>query len=138
MFAGYRVAAIIRSKGLDTVAAVSTPDVGPVSAAVDPVIVDPVAVKPAVAEHQSPDVASSIAIPSEPADLTEEMQRKVYELVKARVVQSIGAGANWTIAFRTSSDTDTFFSDTMADMIAWDVAHQLIAPTVPNRARLAS
>lgn len=127
MFAGYRVAAIIRSKGLDTVAAVSTPDVDPVSAAADPVIVDPVI-----------DVASSIAIPSEPADLTEEMQRKVYELVKARVVQSIGAGANWTIAFRTSSDTDTFFSDTMADMIAWDVAHKLIAPTVPNRARLAS
>ena len=71
-------------------------------------------------------------------DPTEELQRKIYDLVKTRVLQSIGAGANWTIAFRTTADTDTFFSDTMADMIAWDVAHQLIAPTAPNRARLAS
>ena len=71
-------------------------------------------------------------------DPTEELQRKIYDLVKTRVLQSIGAGANWTIAFRTGADTDTFFSDTMADMIAWDVAHQLIAPTAPNRARLAS
>ena len=71
-------------------------------------------------------------------DPTEELQRKIYDLVKTRVLQSIGAGANWTIAFRSAADTDTFFSDTMADMIAWDVAHQLIAPTAPNRARLAS
>ena len=71
-------------------------------------------------------------------DPTAELQRKIYDLVKTRVLQSIGAGANWTIAFRTTADTDTFFSDTMADMIAWDVAHQLIAPTAPNRARLAS
>lgn len=71
-------------------------------------------------------------------DLSEDLQRKIYELVKTRVLQSIGAGANWTVAFRSSADTDSFFSDTMADMIAWDVAHQLIEPTVPNRARLAS
>lgn len=75
---------------------------------------------------------------TESSDPIEELQRKIYDLVKARVLQSIGAGANWTISFRSSADTDTFFSDTMADMIAWDVAHQLIGPSVPNRARLAS
>ncbi len=71
-------------------------------------------------------------------ELSEEVQRKVYELVKARVAQSIGRDANWTITFRSASDSETLFGDTMAEMIAWDVAHQLGAPKVPNRARLAS
>lgn len=81
---------------------------------------------------------TDIVVAPDATDLSEDLQRKIYELVKTRVLQSIGTGANWTVAFRTSADTDSFFSDTMADMIAWDVAHQLIAPTVPNRARLAS
>ena len=72
------------------------------------------------------------------AQTTEELQRQVFELVRARVLQSIGGGGNWTVTFRRSSDTDTFFSDTMADMIAWDVATQLLPPTVPNRPRLVA
>lgn len=69
---------------------------------------------------------------------TDAMQQQVYELVRARVLESIGAGGNWTVTFRSSRDTDTFFSDTMADMIAWDVATKLLPPVVPNRARLVA
>ena len=69
---------------------------------------------------------------------TDAVQRQVFELVRARVLESIGAGGNWTVTFRRSSDTDTFFSDTMADMIAWDVATQLLPPVVPNRPRLVA
>lgn len=69
---------------------------------------------------------------------TDAMQRQVFELVRARVLESIGAEGNWTVSFRRSSDTDTFFSETMADMIAWDVAAQLLPPVVPNRPRLVA
>ncbi len=65
------------------------------------------------------------------------LQRQIYDLVRERVLESIGVGGNWTVGFRRSSDTDTFFSDTMADMIAWDVVARLTPPVVPNRARLA-
>ena len=117
---------------LDSVAAVSTADDHAVVAdeADDFAFVVP--------EHVAVERVDTDRINASRVDPTEELQRKIYDLVKTRVLQSIGAGANWTIAFRTTADTDTFFSDTMADMIAWDVAHQLIAPTAPNRARLAS
>lgn len=75
--------------------------------------------------------------PADPSTLsTEELQRRVFELVRDRVLESIGAGGNWTVTFRRSSDTDTLFSDTMADMIGWDVATRMLPPVVPNRARL--
>ena len=116
---------------LDSVAAVSTTDQHAVVDEPDDF---------AFGDPENVDVESIDAdrINANRVDPTEELQRKIYDLVKTRVLQSIGAGANWTIAFRSAADTDTFFSDTMADMIAWDVAHQLIAPTAPNRARLAS
>ena len=112
---------------LDSVAAVSTIDHH--AAEVD---------EPDDSAFVDPERIDADRINANRVDPTEELQRKIYDLVKTRVLQSIGAGANWTIAFRSAADTDTFFSDTMADMIAWDVAHQLIAPTAPNRARLAS
>ena len=115
---------------VDSVSAVSTRD----PREVVPVESDASAI---VSSSASASGAPSAVGSTESSDPSEELQRKIYDLVKARVLQSIGSGANWTISFRSSADTDTFFSDTMADMIAWDVAHQLIGPTIPNRARLA-
>ncbi len=96
------------------------------------------ALEQAPAENAEPTSTTTSVDRVVPADEIEQLQRQVYELVKTRVLDSIGAGANWTVTFRTSADTDTFYSDTMADMIAWDVATQLLPPTVPNRPRLVA
>jgi hypothetical protein len=96
---------------------------------VAPTSTEPLAAQTQRDEH--PSLATAVAL--EPT--TEAMQKQIFELVKARVLESIGAGSNWTVTFRTSADTDAFFSNTMADMIAWDVATRMMPPTVPNRAR---
>lgn len=100
----------------------------PVAAGVAPQQVADAVFEVAVAETPVIDVAAEIvaALP------TEQLTQQVYELVRARVLESIGAGANWTVAFRSSSDTDTFFSDTMAEMIARDVASRLLASTTSH------
>lgn len=83
-------------------------------------------------EQEAREKASAIAaeltiaaVPPAPQIDDALLQARIVEVVRARVQQSIGAGGNWTITFRRDADTDTFFSDTMAEMIARDVAKQL-------------
>lgn len=82
--------------------------------------------------------AAPESVPARSIVVDDAVRQQVYELVRTRVLESIGVGGNWTVDFRRGSDTDSFFSDTMADMIAWDVVARLTPPMVPNRARLVS
>ncbi|MEY2847922.1 MAG: hypothetical protein RI885_587 [Actinomycetota bacterium] len=99
------------------------------------------ALEPAASKHTTFSqtiVPAGFASPSAIPMGTEELQHMIFELVRTRVLESIGASGNWTVAARSTGDTDAFFSETMADMIAWDVANKMLPPTVPNRIRLVA
>lgn len=78
--------------------------------------------------------ASPASIPMD----THELQKMIFDLVRTRMLESIGSNGNWTLSPRSASDTDGFFSETMADMIAWDVANKMLPPSIPNRIRLVA
>jgi hypothetical protein len=99
------------------------------------------ALEPAASKHTTFSqtiVPAGFASPSAIPMGTEELQHMIFELVRTRMLESIGAHGNWTVTARSAADTDSFFSETMADMIAWDVANKMLPPTVPNRIRLVA
>ena len=59
-----------------------------------------------------------------------ELEELVFDLVRERMLRAVGAGGMWTLQFRTSTDTDSLFGETIAEYIARDIADQIAAPRV--------
>jgi len=69
------------------------------------------------------------AVAGEPA---EEVQQLVFDLVRERLVAAFGADGMWSVSTRGHQDVDNFFSETVAESLAWNIASQL-APPQQNR-----
>ena len=54
--------------------------------------------------------------------LNDQLQQQVYELVRERLQHAFGAGGNWSVDLRSGSNQHTFFAETFAERLAWDVA----------------
>ncbi len=70
------------------------------------------------------------AVPSD-----DDVQRMVYELVRERMLRTVGPAGSFAIVMRGAGDDDTLFSETFAEAIAWDVAAQ-VDPRSTTTARL--
>lgn len=53
------------------------------------------------------------------------LQNLVYDLVRDRLLKAVGAGGMWTLQFRSSTDTDSLFGQTISEYIARDIADQI-------------
>ena len=62
-------------------------------------------------------------VPIRPSD--EDIQRMVYDLVRERVMRTLGPNGSFSITMRTGDDASTFFTETYAESLAWDVASQV-------------
>jgi hypothetical protein len=56
-----------------------------------------------------------------------DLHELVYELVRTRLLNSIGPDGSFAITMRRSDDDDTFFSEVFAQSIARDIAASLAA-----------
>lgn len=56
---------------------------------------------------------------------TEALHELVYEMVRTRLLDSIGRGGSFSITMRRSDDDDTFFSEVFAAGVARDIAGSL-------------
>ena len=54
-----------------------------------------------------------------------ELQNLVFDLVRDRLLKAVGAGGMWTLQFRSSTDTDSLFGQTISEYIARDIADQI-------------
>jgi hypothetical protein len=77
-------------------------------------------------------VVTPVAQPSE-----EDIQRMVYDLVRDRVLRTLGPDGSFAVTMRHAGDVDGLFSETLAESIAWDVALRVQSPAV-TAARLAA
>lgn len=59
---------------------------------------------------------------------TAELEDRVFGLVRDRLLEAVGAGGMWTLQFRTDADTDALFGETIAEVIARDVAAHIALP----------
>lgn len=66
---------------------------------------------------------------SPPTD--EDLQRIVYDLVRERVLATLGSEGSFSVSIRTGNDADTFFSETFAESIAWEVARRVETRSAP-------
>jgi hypothetical protein len=62
-----------------------------------------------------------------PAD-THELEELVFELVRERLLKAVGTAGMWTMQFRSASDTDSLFGETIAEFIARDIATHIATP----------
>ena len=58
-----------------------------------------------------------------------KLEEFVFDLVRERLLSAVGAGGMWTLQFRTSTDTDSLFGETIAEYIARDIANQIAIPS---------
>lgn len=58
-----------------------------------------------------------------------ELEELVFDLVRERLLKAVGAGGMWTLQFRSNTDTDTLFGETISEYIARDIADQIAAPS---------
>jgi hypothetical protein len=58
---------------------------------------------------------------------TADLHDLVYELVRTRLMDSIGARGSFAVTVRRPDDDDTFFSEVFAQSIARDIAGSLAA-----------
>lgn len=61
----------------------------------------------------------------------EDLQRIVYDLVRERVLTTLGPQGSFAVSIRTGSDADAFFSETFAESIAWEVARRIETRSAP-------
>ena len=67
-----------------------------------------------------------------------ELEAIVFDLVRNRLLDAVGAGGMWTLQFRSESDTDAIFGETIAEVIARDVAGNIAADyAAPHRLAVA-
>ncbi|MET1051181.1 MAG: hypothetical protein ABWX65_00940 [Mycetocola sp.] len=73
-------------------------------------------------------------VPPVPAPLPgiEVSEEQLFERVRARLDEQIGANGAWTLVRRTDADTDTFFHD----MASFSLAREITAAIVGSPARL--
>lgn len=60
-------------------------------------------------------------------DESRDLDELVFDMVRERLLKAVGASGMWTLQFRSTSDTDSLFGETMAEYIARDIANQLSA-----------
>ena len=58
---------------------------------------------------------------------TADLHELVYELVRTRLLNSIGTDGSFAVTMRRAEDDDTFFSEVFAQSIARDIAASLSA-----------
>ena len=56
-----------------------------------------------------------------------ELQKIVFDLVRERLLEAVGAGGMWTLQFRANTDTDSLFGETISEFIARDIADRIAA-----------
>ncbi|WP_213814248.1 hypothetical protein [Glaciihabitans sp. dw_435] len=59
----------------------------------------------------------------------EAVQAMVYDLVREKFLHNLGPDGSFTITMRKKDDDDAFFSETLAETIAWAVASNLTLHT---------
>jgi hypothetical protein len=59
-------------------------------------------------------------VPPAPSDV--DLQQAVYDLVLERASAMFGPGASFAVTLRTGDESDTMFSETVAETLAWDVS----------------
>lgn len=62
-----------------------------------------------------------------PAD-SHELEELVFDLVRERLLKAVGAAGMWTLQFRSATDTDSLFGETIAEFIARDIATHVTTP----------
>ncbi len=63
------------------------------------------------------------------AEQYDEVQKLVFDLVRERLVAAFGPNGLWTVGMKGDHEDDEVFSETVAESLAWDVAHELGVPT---------
>lgn len=67
----------------------------------------------------------------------EDLQRLVYDLVRERVLSTLGPDGSFAVTIRSGNDADAFFSETFAESIAWDVARRIETNSVASARLIA-
>ena len=65
-----------------------------------------------------------------------DMQKLVYDLVLERANAMFGPGASFTVSIRKNDDTDSMFTETVVETLAWDVSRGI--EEAEYRARLTA
>lgn len=58
----------------------------------------------------------------------EEVQKLVFDLVQSQLVAAFGTDGMWTVSMKDRTAIDSFFSQTVAETLAWNIAAQLAVP----------
>jgi hypothetical protein len=69
-------------------------------------------------------VASRIRFlrPVTPAPTTDDLQQVIYDLVRERAGAMFGPGSSFTVTLRLGDQSDSIFSETVAETLAWDIS----------------
>jgi hypothetical protein len=77
--------------------------------------------------HRAPvTVAPPAPVPTPGVQLSEE---QLFEKVRARLEQHMGANGDWTLVRRTAADTDTFFHEMAAFSLARELTTAIVGTT---------
>ncbi len=71
-------------------------------------------------------------------DLSADLEALVFDQVRDRLLKAVGAGGMWTLQFRSKSDTDALFGETISEYIARDVANQIAKIALESEVTLES
>lgn len=81
--------------------------------------------------HRAPVIVAPPApVPIPGVELSEE---QLFEKIRSRLDQHLGAGGDWTLVRRSDSDTDTFFHEMAAFSLAREITSAIVAtPTAAS------
>lgn len=72
--------------------------------------------------------------PAAPAPVAIDLQKMVYDLVLERANAMFGPGSSFTVTLRSGDESDTMFTETVVETLAWDISLGLDSHvTVPAR-----
>ena len=86
--------------------------------------------------HRAPVIVAPPApVPIPGVELSEE---QLFEKIRSRLDQHLGAGGDWTLVRRSDSDTDTFFHEMAAFSLAREITSAIVATPVAAPAEQAA
>jgi hypothetical protein len=68
--------------------------------------------------------------PVAPAPTPVDLQKLVYDLVLERANAMFGPGSSFTVTLRRGDESDSIFTETVVETLAWDVSLQLDTQSV--------
>ena len=79
-----------------------------------------------------PPTVITLVAPDKPT--ADDIQRATYELIRERVLDTLGPTGSFAVTIRKGDEVDEFFSEALAESIARDVARSLRARGTTHRA----